>query len=58
MTFASTVECHVPCEEYKKDIIHSVTSSPASQVNPVLHNSQIHLPYKLHKLDSNFRLSV
>ena len=58
MTFASTVECHVSCEEYTKDIVHSALSSPASQVNVVLCTSQIHLPYKLHKLDSNFRLSV
>jgi len=40
MTFASTVECHVSCEEYDKDIIHSVISSPASQVNAVLCTSQ------------------
>jgi hypothetical protein len=51
MIFASTVEYYVPCEEYK-DIIHSVISSSASQVNPVLHISQIQLPYKLHKHDS------
>jgi len=58
MTFASTVECHVPCKEYDKEIVHSVISSPASQVNAVLQTSQIHLTYKLHKLHSNFRLLV
>jgi hypothetical protein len=39
MIFASTVKYYVPCEEYNKDIIHSVLSSSASQVNPVLHIS-------------------